>query len=538
VRSLVRPGDTLSLAFGDARPNATVREIVRAFRGTRPEFTVVASGLLSTQQALVGAGLVRRLVTSYAGENYPAPYPSPVIRRAVEDGSLEIDDWSLYSLVARLAAGALGVPFLPVRSFADGSMATDTAPARWAQVPDPFGGDPVTVVPSLVPDVCLIHGVAADEDGNVVLAGPVGEREWGALAARRGAIATVERIVSREELRAYNQQVRVPAAAVAAVCEAPRGSHPYGLYAGGFPDVVGYDEDAEFMLSVRAAMADADGFDAWIDRWLSEPWPTAPASRPSPPAPSLQQGEYTDSELMVVAAGRALRRRAEAAGAQLLLAGIGQANLAAWLAHSELPATSGVELAEMGMVGYQPQPGDPYLFANRNKPSAAQLTDTMAALGVYVGHPRMQTLAAVGAGQVDARGNINSTVGVDGRYLTGSGGANDIASVAAELLVVIKQSRGRLPDQVPFVTAPGRAVRTVVTDRAVFVRENEGFRLHRLLRPWGARDASGAELLDEVRDRCGWADVTWPDDLVEEEPPTEHELATVRAYDPYRYFLR
>ena len=106
VSRFVRPGMTLHLAFGDARPNATLREVVRRFRGTRPGFTVVTSGLLSTQQALVRAGLVDRLVTSFAGENYPVPQPSQVIRRALEDGSLIIEDWSLYTLVARVAAGA------------------------------------------------------------------------------------------------------------------------------------------------------------------------------------------------------------------------------------------------------------------------------------------------------------------------------------------------------------------------------------------------------------------------------------------------
>ena len=540
IRRHVQPGDTISLAFGDARPNATIQEIVRQFRGRDPRFTVVASGLLSTQQALVASGLVARLVTSYAGENYPAPYPSPVIRRALERAELVVEDWSLYSLVARLAAGALGVPFFPVRSFADGSMTTDGEKPRWAAVDDPFGGGAVTVVPSLEPDVCLMHGVAADEDGNVVLAGPLGEREWGALAARRGVIASVERIVSREELRDHNQNVRVPASAVVAVCEVAGGSHPYGLYAGGFPGVTGYDEDAVFILEARAAMAEAATFAAWIDDWLGNPWPVPPSGDRLTSAVSPPAGEYSDSELMVVAAARMIAQRVVKGDSHLLLAGIGQANLAAWLAHETVRDTHPVTLlAEMGMLGYEPQAGDSYLFANRNKPSAAQLTDTMTALGVYVGHPRMRTLAAVGAGQVDAKGNINSTLGVDGRYLTGSGGANDIASVASELLVVIKQSSGRLVERVPFVTAPGRAVRTVVTDRAVFVRELGGqFRLHLMLRPWTDRELTADELLANVRSRCGWVSVDWSEGVECAEPPTDAELAAVRAFDPHRYFLR
>jgi acyl CoA:acetate/3-ketoacid CoA transferase alpha subunit/acyl CoA:acetate/3-ketoacid CoA transferase beta subunit len=542
VTRFVEPGMTLSLAFGDARPNAILREVVRQFRGTSPGFTVVTSGLLNTQQALVGAGLVRRLVTSFAGENYPAPWPSPVVRRALEDGSLTIEDWSLYTLVARLAAGALGVPFFPVRSFADGSMSGREDVGARAEVVDPFEGGTVTVVPRLTPDVCFVHGVAADEDGNVVLAGPVGEREWGALASRRGAVVSVERIVDASVLRRHNAVVRIPSAAVVAVCEAPRGSHPYGLYTGGFPGVSGYDEDAPYMKAVRGAMLTPEDFEAWTTQWLEGPWPVESVSSIGAPTPvDLPAGGYTDNELMVVAAARQLVRRTRDGGARMLLAGIGQANLAAWLAHDVLEAQPGppVELlAEMGMVGYKPQPGDSYIFANRNKPGAAQLTDTMAVLGSYVGHPRMPTLAAVGAGQVDAAGNINSSVGADGRYLTGSGGVNDIASVAAELLVVLKQARGRLVDEVSVRTAPGRQVRTVVTDRAVFVRDAAGFRLEKVLEPAGAAAVSTADLVAAVRDRCGWSGLDWPADVPREPPPTDEELETIRSYDPHRHFLR
>ena len=130
VNAFIRPGDMLSLAFGDARPNAIIREIVRSFRGTSPRFTVVGTGLLNTQQSLIGAGLVSRLVTTYAGENYPAPQPSPVVQRALESTELELEDWSIYALVASLAAGALQIPFLPVRSFADGSMSFEGSAQR------------------------------------------------------------------------------------------------------------------------------------------------------------------------------------------------------------------------------------------------------------------------------------------------------------------------------------------------------------------------------------------------------------------------
>ncbi|MEU6646333.1 CoA-transferase [Saccharomonospora sp. NPDC046836] len=533
VAEHVRPGMTLHLPFGDARPNALLREVVRQFRGTRPGFTVISTGLLNSQQALVSSGLVTKLITTFAGENYPTPGPSPVIKRALEDG-MEIEDWSIYTMVAALTAGALGVPFYPVRSFAEGSMSGRAGMAPRATVDNPFAGGEVTVVPALVPDLTLLHGVAGDAEGNIVMAGPGGEREWGALASRVGVLATVERIVERDVIEAHNSQVRLPAPAVLTISEVSGGSAPYGTYTAGIGSIAGYDEDVSAMLAARQSMRTANEFDSWVDKWLVGN-PAGQLDAPSVPQPET----YTDAELMIVAAARRIATRIEAAGFDFVLAGIGQANLAAWLAHATLaPARAPMLLAEMGMVGYTPQPGDPYLFANRNKPSAAQLTDTTAILGAYVGHHRMRTLAAVGAGQLAADGSINSTVGHDGAYLTGSGGVNDIASVADELVVILRQSARRLLDDVEVRTAPGRAVRTVVTDRAIFVRDGDRFRLEAVLVPPARSAASTDELLADVRARTGWSGVEWPADPIREPLPTISELETLRAFDPDRHFLR
>src|SRR5438093_8869313 len=134
----------------------------------------------------------------------------------------------------------------------------------YPEVETPFG--PVGLVSPLVPDVALIHGVAADTAGNVVLNPPLLEGVWGALAARRGAIVTVERVV--DDLRPYAAFVRIPAQHVLAVCEVPMGAHPGGLFAGSLP-VDGYGEDYEFWVDARAATR-RDDYDDWIRHWVLE----------------------------------------------------------------------------------------------------------------------------------------------------------------------------------------------------------------------------------------------------------------------------
>src|SRR5207237_2380904 len=89
------------------------------------------------------------------------------------------------------------------------------------------------MVSALSPDVSIFHAPAADAAGNVVLTPPLMENVYGALAARRGTIVTVERVVDPSVIREHAHLVRLPSSAVAAVVEAPLGGHPGGVYAGG-----------------------------------------------------------------------------------------------------------------------------------------------------------------------------------------------------------------------------------------------------------------------------------------------------------------
>jgi Coenzyme A transferase len=134
-------------------------------------------------------------------------------------------------------------------------------------MPDPVGGEALHGVRAISPDVTIVHGVAGDEFGNVVLSPPYGEGAWGALAARRGVIASVEKIVDSVTLRRYQALTGIPAHTVRAVCEVPFGAHPYGLYSP-IPEVAGYVEDEAFILEQRAASRAAASQWSWVDDWV------------------------------------------------------------------------------------------------------------------------------------------------------------------------------------------------------------------------------------------------------------------------------
>jgi len=190
-------------------------------------------------------------------------------------------------------------------------------------------------------------------------------------------------------------------------------------------------------------------------------------------------------------------------------------------------------MAETGMVGYLPRPAEPFVFSFRNFPSSKMLTDIFHVMGIFMGGRENRCLGSLAAGQIDKHGNINSTLIPGTVYITGSGGANDIASAAREVVVSLAQSRNRFVDKVPYVTAPGRRVSAVVSDLGVFEKPDE----HGELTLTGVPDGRPeAEAVRAAREACGWELRVAPA-LRRHPAPTADELRLVRVFDPRRYFI-
>jgi len=560
VRRLVRPGMTLHLSSAHGRPSVIVREIVRQWWGKAPGFTVATVGLGSPWTALIHGGLARRVITTYLGESYPYPAPNPLISRAVIEGRLDVQSWSMLTLPLRLMAGAMGLPFLPTRSLLGSSMEEENSKqGDFLVADDPFGAEArVGYVKALAPDLSLIHAWAADRAGNTIIASPMNDNLYGAMAATRGAIVTVEKIVSSEFIRRHAPLVKLPGQYVAAVVEAPLGAHPGGMYGMGLPELEGYAEDIEWIVEMRRAFKQAESADAWIKEWMLD-LPTqahylaklgykrimevkgrAHTDAWIAELDSLSQRlpaglECNTTEMMVVVASRLLAGKVRANGYKAFLAGAGNSNLAAWLAAYQLKQDGcEVELmAEVGLVGYLPRPAEPFVFSFRNFPTCKMLTDIFHVMGIFMGGLQSQCLGSLAAGQIDKHGNINSTIIPGVAYITGSGGANDIASSAREVVVTLTQSRNRFVEKVPYVTAPGHRVRTVVSDHGVYGKGDE----HGELILTGIfPDKPEAEAVQAARAACGW-DLKVAATLRRFDPPQPDELRLVRVFDPRRYFL-
>ena len=135
-------------------------------------------------------------------------------------------DSCCYTVVQQLRAAVYGVPFLPVRSMRGTSF--EAMHPEYKPMTCPFSGDSLLLVPALQPDVAIIHAQYGDAHGNLRIEGPPVADILCARASKK-TIATVERIVSNEELKRLGG-ANIPYFYVAAISEVPMGAHPTACY--------------------------------------------------------------------------------------------------------------------------------------------------------------------------------------------------------------------------------------------------------------------------------------------------------------------
>jgi glutaconate CoA-transferase subunit A len=219
IRDHLPDGATVFIGgFGHAVPFAAAHEFIR--QGKRGLTLCRAGTDILFDQAIAG-GSVSKVIFGYVGN--PGVGLAHSFSRALAAGEIEMEEWTNFSMVLRLHAARLGVPFLPADILRAGDIAAGSIDVR--PVICPYTGRVLSAIPALKPDVALIHAQRADEAGNVQFWGIDGDTREGALAADK-VIATVEAIVSPEVIRESPERTMVPAHRVAAVALVPGGAHP------------------------------------------------------------------------------------------------------------------------------------------------------------------------------------------------------------------------------------------------------------------------------------------------------------------------
>lgn len=235
VARFVSDGDYVAYDcnMGRRGPTALLREIMRQ---RKRNLWMAAKFTANDVNLMVGAGCVSKVDVGWMEVGRP-------LREAIEKGTVKLIEWTNGALTYRLLAGAMGLPFLPLRYFG-GTDAFNESGAKL--VTDPYTGESICLVPALNPDVGMIHAYQCDIYGNARVFGPGVAPLEVAMAAKK-LIVTTEEIIDTEEIRRDPPKTMIPYYMVDAVVEMP-----FGCYPGSMPGI--YRSDMEHMVELGRAM--------------------------------------------------------------------------------------------------------------------------------------------------------------------------------------------------------------------------------------------------------------------------------------------
>jgi len=218
----VRDGDRLAIGgFHFSRlPIALIRAVIA--RGVKDLDYVSWGGSLGLE-LLLEAGAVRKMALCF--NSLDVFGLAPRFRKAVEDGTVELEEWTALGMMQGFHAAQHGVPSMPFPLPLGSEIVERSGFAT--PYPDPITGKQVGAARALPLDVLLLHAHRADEDGNVEIQGARGLDLSMAFAARR-VLVTVEEIVPRGTFQrsAAPRAFILGRSFVTAVAHVPFGAYP------------------------------------------------------------------------------------------------------------------------------------------------------------------------------------------------------------------------------------------------------------------------------------------------------------------------
>jgi glutaconate CoA-transferase subunit A len=257
IGEFVRDGDVVAIeGFTHLICFAAGHEIIRQ---RRRDLTLCRLTPDVVYDQMVAAGVASKLVFSWLGN--PGVGSLHAIRRRVESADpepLELEEYSHFGMVSRYVAGASGLPFLPLRSYAESDL--PAVNPKIVPMTSPYGDGTVYAVPPLNPDVAIVHTQRADRNGNAQIWGFLGCQKEAAFAAQR-VIVVCEELIDEATLRSDPNRTVIPGLIVDAVVVEPKACHP--SFAQGF-----YDRDNRFYVEWDAISRDPERLDAWLDEWV------------------------------------------------------------------------------------------------------------------------------------------------------------------------------------------------------------------------------------------------------------------------------
>lgn len=273
--SLIRDGDMLTFSGFTIwrRPMAAVYEMIR--QGKKDLHLVEVQGGTHSD-LLIGAGCVKIWESCWIGHELYGKIGGNLARKA-EKGEVIIEDYSHVQILYRMAAGALGLPYMPTYA----SMGTDMLnPAydhlgklglrdgsnpkiprkKYEVVNDPFYDSELIHVPACNPDWCIAHVQMVGEEGTVRVDGQRYSDEEAIKAADK-VIIIAEQVVTEEYIRREPTRNLVAGHQIDYIVEQSWAGHPTGCFGC-------YETDGVFINNFFKSTRTQEGLDAWVDEWI------------------------------------------------------------------------------------------------------------------------------------------------------------------------------------------------------------------------------------------------------------------------------
>ncbi|TEB04451.1 Glutaconate CoA-transferase subunit A [Pelotomaculum schinkii] len=272
ISKFVHNGDCIALGgfVTNRKPYAAVYEIMR--QGIKNLY-IEGGPAGGDVDMLIGAGCVKVLFNSYlANSGY-----SQVCRRfrkAIEEGEILWEDYSLDVQPIIYHAAALGLPYVAVKNMLGSSLVE-----KWGIPEDVWENDPklaprkliiernpfnpeeqVCLLPTPKIDTAIIHVQKASTDGTCRIEGAVFVDIDIAMGATN-CIVTCEELVHPSELRREPWLNQLPNIVPDAVVHVPYGAHPSQC-------ANYYDYDANYYKLYDRVSGDDQKFKEFLDEWV------------------------------------------------------------------------------------------------------------------------------------------------------------------------------------------------------------------------------------------------------------------------------
>ncbi len=235
------------------------REMIRQ---EKHDMHFVSSGPTVHVDLLAAGRVIKRMEVGYSGIETIGPGPN--VRRRIEEKFLKVEDYTNFSMAMRLYGGALGVPFMPVKSILGSDIEKKSSfidiRSKLAVVECPFTGEITCLVPSVNPDFGVLQVQRCDEEGNVQI-DDVTTTDVDGLKASDIKIVMAEEIVPTSRIRKDPKRTCVPGLMVDFIVEAPWGAWPTGMY--NF-----YDYDQEHIEYYADLCRTEKGWEQYKEEWV------------------------------------------------------------------------------------------------------------------------------------------------------------------------------------------------------------------------------------------------------------------------------